>query len=45
MADLQMLAKYPLYERILNAIPDTYPAVVVVLALPELLWQRRERQE
>jgi hypothetical protein len=47
MADLQMLARYPIYERILDAIPYTYPAIVillVVLALPERLWERRERE-
>ena len=37
MADLQMLATYPIYGIILNAIPYTYPAIVgflVVLILP-----------
>ena len=44
MADLQMLAKYPVYGIILNVIPYTYPAIVaflVVAALPERIFTRR----
>jgi hypothetical protein len=43
MADLQMLATYPVYEIILNVIPYTYPAIVgllVVAALPERIFTR-----
>jgi hypothetical protein len=43
MADLQMLATYPIYGIILNVIPYTYPAIagfLVVAAIPEQLWQR-----
>jgi hypothetical protein len=43
MADLQMLAKYPIYGIILNVIPYTYPAIagfLVVAAIPERLWHR-----
>jgi hypothetical protein len=43
MADLQMLATYPVYGIILNVIPYTYPAIVaflVVVALPERFFTR-----
>ena len=43
MADLQMLATYPVYGIILNVIPYTYPAIVaflVVAALPERIFTR-----
>jgi hypothetical protein len=42
-ADLQMLAKYPVYVIILNVIPYTYPVIVgllVVVALPESIFTR-----
>ena len=44
MADLQMLATYPVYGIILNVILYTYPAIVgflVVAALPEHIFIRR----
>jgi hypothetical protein len=43
MADLQMLARYPVYGIILNVIPYTYPAIVgflVVAALPKRIFTR-----
>jgi hypothetical protein len=43
MADLQILATYPVYGIILNVIPYTYPAIVgflVVAALPERIFTR-----
>ena|SRR5215472_486591 len=43
MADLQMLATYPVYGIILNVIPYAYPAIVgflVVAALPEHIFIR-----
>jgi len=42
MADLQMLATYPVYGIILNVIPYTYPAIVALLvaALPEHVFNR-----
>jgi len=43
MADLQILAIYPVYGIILNIIPYTYPAIVgflVVEALPERIFTR-----
>jgi hypothetical protein len=43
MADLQMLATYPVYGIILNVIPYTYLAIVaflVVAALPESIFTR-----
>jgi hypothetical protein len=46
MADLQLLATYPVYWIILNVIPYTYPAIVgflVAAAMPERLWQQKER--
>jgi hypothetical protein len=46
MADLQILATYPVYGIILNVIPYTYPAFVgflVVAALPERIFTRGRR--
>ena len=43
IADLQMLATYPVYGIILTVIPYTYPAIVgllVVAALPERIFTR-----
>jgi hypothetical protein len=43
MADLQILARYPVYGIILNVIPYTYPAIVgllVVADLPERIFTR-----
>jgi hypothetical protein len=43
MADLQMLATYPIYGIILNIIPYAYPAIVgflVVAALPQRIFTR-----
>lgn len=43
MADLQILARYPVYGIILNVIPYTYPAILgllVVAALPERIFTR-----
>jgi hypothetical protein len=43
MADLQMLATYPVYGIILNVIPFTYPAIVgflIVAALPNHIFTR-----
>jgi branched-subunit amino acid transport protein AzlD len=36
MADLQMLAKYPVYGIIINVIPYTYPAIVAFLVVAAL---------
>jgi hypothetical protein len=43
MADLQIIARCPVYGIILNVIPYTYPAIVgylVVAALPERIFTR-----
>jgi len=47
MNDLQMLVKYPIYERILNTIPYAYPVIIgllIILVLPRWVWAKEERE-
>jgi len=42
MADLQILATYPVYGIILNIFPYTYPAIVAFLVVAALLDSLKE---
>ena len=47
MSELQIFAKFPIYEKLLNAIPYTLPVVMIlltILAMPTWIWNREQRK-